>query len=166
VEEVFSFSNNIAFPEYPEADCVVTTMKFKNGAIGKVMTAFGAQQPMSHPIRVFGSEATVENNLLFNKHGVEEIILPVRGRKTDRILLNGLARIMKKEVFRYPFQTYPHGIAVKKSLMNFVEAVRSNTKPLIDVYEGSKTIAVCVAAITSYRENRVVKLEEVEYSRI
>ena len=69
VEEVMGMANNIAFPEYPESDLNVILLRFKSGVIGKVVVAFGAARPQDHSVRVYGSEMSIENNLLFSKGG-------------------------------------------------------------------------------------------------
>ena len=69
VEEVVGMANNIAFPEYPESDLNVLLFRFKSGVIGKVVVAFGAGRPQDHSVRIYGSEMSIENNLLFSKGG-------------------------------------------------------------------------------------------------
>jgi UDP-N-acetyl-2-amino-2-deoxyglucuronate dehydrogenase len=73
VEEVTGMANNIAFPEYPESDMNVLLFRFKSGVIGKVVVAFGAGRPQDHSVRIYGSEMSIENNLLFSKDGNVEV---------------------------------------------------------------------------------------------
>ena len=69
IVEVFAAANHRAFPEYPESDLNLVTMRFASGAIGKVVVAFGEAGPQDHSVRVAGSEATVRNNLLYRRDG-------------------------------------------------------------------------------------------------
>ena len=69
VVEVFAAANHLAFPEYPESDLNLVTMRFASGAIGKVVVAFGEAGPQDHSVRVAGSQATVRNNLLYRRDG-------------------------------------------------------------------------------------------------
>jgi predicted dehydrogenase len=69
VVEVAGMANNIAFPDYPESDCNVILVRFRSGVIGKVITAFGAGRPQEHSVRVYGSDKSIENNVLFTKDG-------------------------------------------------------------------------------------------------
>ena len=69
VEEVIGMANHLAFPKYPESDLNVVLLRFKSGVIGKVVVAFGAGRPQDHSVRVYGSEMSLENNLLFSKSG-------------------------------------------------------------------------------------------------
>lgn len=69
VEEVTGMANNISFPEYPESDLNVILLRFKSGVIGKVVVAFGAGRPQDHSVRIYGTEMSIENNMLFSKTG-------------------------------------------------------------------------------------------------
>jgi predicted dehydrogenase len=69
IVEVFAAANHRAFPEYPESDLNLVTMRFASGAIGKVVVAFGEAGPQDHSVRVAGSQATVRNNLLYRRDG-------------------------------------------------------------------------------------------------
>src|SRR5262249_30033504 len=57
------------FPEYPESDLNVVTMRFASGVIGKVVVAFGEPGPQDHAVRVSGSQAVVRDNLLYRRDG-------------------------------------------------------------------------------------------------
>jgi predicted dehydrogenase len=69
IVEVFASANHRAFPEYPESDLNLVTMKFESGAIGKVLVAFGEPGPQDHTVRVAGEEASVRGNLLYRRDG-------------------------------------------------------------------------------------------------
>ena len=69
IVEVFAAAGHRAFPEYPESDLNVVTMRFQSGAIGKVVVAFGEPGPQDHTVRVAGSEASVRGNLLYRRNG-------------------------------------------------------------------------------------------------
>ena len=69
IVEVFAAAGHRAFPEYPESDLNVVTMRFQSGAIGKVVVAFGEPGPQDHTVRVAGTEASVRGNLLYRRNG-------------------------------------------------------------------------------------------------
>jgi predicted dehydrogenase len=69
IVEVFAAANHVAFPDYPESDLNVVTLRFTSGAIGKVIVAVGEAGPQDHRVRVAGSAATVRNNLLYRRDG-------------------------------------------------------------------------------------------------
>src|SRR4029077_963004 len=69
IVEVFAAAGHRAFPEYPESDLNVATLRFASGAIGSGVVAFGEPGPQDHTVRVAGVEATVRGNLLYRRDG-------------------------------------------------------------------------------------------------
>jgi predicted dehydrogenase len=69
IVEVFAAAGHRAFPEYPESDLNLVTLRFASGAIGKVVVAFGEPGPQDHTVRVAGTEASVRGNLLYRRNG-------------------------------------------------------------------------------------------------
>ena len=69
IVEVFAAAGHRAFPEYPESDLNLVTLKFASGAIGKVVVAFGEPGPQDHSVRVTGRDASVRGNLLYRRDG-------------------------------------------------------------------------------------------------
>jgi len=69
IVEVFAAAGHRAFPEYPESDLNLVTLKFASGAVGKVLVAFGEPGPQDHTVRVSGREASVRGNLLYRRDG-------------------------------------------------------------------------------------------------
>jgi predicted dehydrogenase len=69
IVEVFAAAGPRAFPEYPESDLNVVTLRFASGALGRVLVAFGEPGPQDHSVRVAGRDAVVRNNLLYRRDG-------------------------------------------------------------------------------------------------
>jgi predicted dehydrogenase len=67
--EVFAAANNLAFPEYPESDINVATLRFRSGILGKVLVTFGSGCPQDHSVRVYGSKGCIDNSALFLRQG-------------------------------------------------------------------------------------------------
>ncbi len=75
IVEVFAAAGHRAFPEYPESDLNVVTLRFASGAIGSVVVAFGEPGPQDHTVRVAGRDATVRGNLLYRRdHRLGEVL--------------------------------------------------------------------------------------------
>jgi predicted dehydrogenase len=69
IVEVFAAAGHRAFPEYPESDLNLVTLRFTSGVIGKVVVAFGEPGPQDHTVRVAGTDAVIRNNLLYRRDG-------------------------------------------------------------------------------------------------
>ncbi len=71
IVEVFAAGNHLAFPEYPESDLNVITLRFANGVLGKVLVSFGSACPQDHSVRVYGDAGCIDNSSLFGTGGRE-----------------------------------------------------------------------------------------------
>jgi len=67
IVEVFAAASHRAFPDYPESDLNLVTLKFASGAVGKVLVAFGEAGPQDHTVRLAGRDATIRGNLLYRR---------------------------------------------------------------------------------------------------
>ena len=69
LQEIYSAANNICFPGYPESDLNVAVLRFKSGLLAHLIVAFGAAGPQDHSVRIYGTDYSVDNNVLFGKDG-------------------------------------------------------------------------------------------------
>jgi len=196
VEEVIGMANHLAFPKYPESDLNVVLLRFKSGVIGKVVVAFGAGRPQDHSVRVYGSEMSIENNLLFSKSGDYQVFcrphlaqdepsmvmskrpfFHLRGhhyrarlrRYITRSptywfarLLEALMKLKSRDqhydIASYPLRLYPHNLAVRASLENFVAAIRGQQQLVCTLKDSARTVATCLAGVEAYRTGKTVKV--------
>jgi predicted dehydrogenase len=195
VEEIMGMANNLAFPEYPESDLNVLLLRFRSGIIGKIVIAFGAGRPQDHSVRVYGSERSIENNILFSKNGSHEVFskphLPrdefpkqkaahlawyMRGPnhyrssfRRHRIYWLGkmFELLMRRKgydheygISSYPIRLYPHGLAVRSSLENFVAAIRGEKALECSLKDAARTVATCLAGVEAYRTEKKVRVSD------
>jgi predicted dehydrogenase len=184
VVRVSAFANNIAFPEYPEADCVEAILNFENGALGHLTVALGVDQPQFHPLRVYGSAGTLADGYLIHEHShkrvTESVQLPTRplsDRLTGAVfkprrILNYVKQQWRQRGPRLaspdkppPMATalYDHNLAVLRSLADVVQAVRQGTKPLVTLEDGVRACHVAFAITQSYREGRPVDVPALDF---
>jgi predicted dehydrogenase len=182
VVEVAAMANHLAFPSYPESDCNIMMMRFQSGLIGQVVVAFGAGRPQDHSIRVYGNERCVENNLLFEKNGTYSVLarpflqIPPDRHWSIRRRLGYLRRGIKAMLLgqalewmmhragcrgyiasQYPLRMYEHEYAVRASIVDFVQAIRTGRKPECTLLEAARTVAVCLAGVEAYRNQRLTE---------
>jgi predicted dehydrogenase len=190
VEEVYALANHEAFPEYPESDLSVLLMRFRSGVIGKVVTAFAAGRPQDHSVRIYGSERSVENSLLFAPDGSFEVIArpflrhrrsagrgPVRALKDLwRDVRENLKSVAFAKVFAgllrlhgrsqnyavagFPLRVYEHAYAVRSCLEDCLECIRTGRRAESTALDAAKTVATCLAGVESYRTGRPVRMEQ------
>jgi len=185
VVEISGMANHIGFPEYPESDLNVVLLKFRSGVIGKVITAFGAARPQDHSVRVYGTEKSIENNMLVTKEGGNKVfhkpftqLSTLRHqsiRKRLGRLKNYIKPVMLSQLFNsligisprngdyalqsYPLRVYEHGFAVRESMLDFLNAVENKTQPKCTVMESAKSVATCLAGVEAYRSGKTIKVE-------
>jgi mycothiol synthase len=148
VEEVFAYGNHKTVPEYHSADNILISLKFKNGCVGKIWITFGLRRRPAHVVdlNVFGSEGTIYTN---TEQAEARLYLPelMLGEAEDQ---SGWTTIPLKTVKGHPFLA---------ELAAFVEAIQTGRKPMVDVEDGARTVAVLEAAQQSLELGQPVQVE-------
>jgi predicted dehydrogenase len=135
VEEVFAYANHIAFPAYPVEDCAMILLRFRSGVIGRHLVALGCKRPGEFPLVVMGTKGTLKSNKLF------------------------LEDMRTADYMELPGYYYDHERACTDSIADFIDKVKNGGKPLVDVFESSKAVKICLAAIESYRTGKPVRAD-------
>jgi len=132
IEEVFAYSNHIAYPEMTQPATVVSTYRFAGGAVGKVTVLYGCVNPMPqlYNLGVFGTRGTVVRN---------------------RLSLDGLHEWME-------LPPPPPGHPYEPEVAHFLDCILHARPPLVDAREGAKTAAAALCAAESARSGRPVKV--------
>ncbi len=63
-------------------------------------------------------------------------------------------------VSSYPLRLYEHSLAVRLSIMDFLDAIRNNGEVKCNVADAAESVAVCLAGVEAYRTNRPVSVSE------
>jgi predicted dehydrogenase len=130
VEEVHAYGRkgNLT-PEYPFEDNYLINLKFKNGAIARVLAAYGLVEPPMPMmgLGLYGARAS--------GRPVAEMTFPP---ETEGPL--------------------GHGAGVRRYLQHFEECLTEGKTPSPSVQDGAKSVAVCAAAWESVRKGGVVKV--------
>jgi predicted dehydrogenase len=137
VEEVFAYSNKLSVPEFPADDCYMLSLRFANGALGKVFVTSGCS---GHGmgggfLAVYGTEGSLWQGEL-HRRGEE----PVAFEDDPVEVIGG------------------HGWA--GSVSGFLDALEGKAPNPIPARFGAKTVAVCEAAFASIASGRPQKPEE------
>ncbi len=151
IVEVFAAAGHRAFPEYPESDLNLVTLRFASGAVGKVVVAFGEPGPQDHTVRVSGRKASVRGNLLYrNDDRLGEVLH--RPMIVQRALLKGPGKSGGQSLYRQLRTNLPPYLMARTVEMLRILARRPNAEygaagyP-VRLYEHS---LACVAAIQDF----------------
>jgi predicted dehydrogenase len=189
IVEVYAAANHLAFPRYPESDLNIATLRFASGVLGKVLVSFASACSQDHSIRLYGSEASIDNNALFeqgrwkraihtptviqreifrrDRVEVKRLYLHLKNNFPALLLhymFQASRRIVPRsnsqyEVRHYPMRLYEHASACAYAVRDFVDAVCDGKKPLCSGAESASAVLACLAAVESHRTNRPVPVQ-------
>ena len=122
VDEVQAYSNHMVVREATFDDCVIATLRFANGCIGKLLVAFGASMPYELNLSIYGTQGTARNDRLFLER------LPG---------LQDFARLPIPVVREHPY--------FGDEWDELVAAIKEDRPTRVDALDGARTVALCAA---------------------
>lgn len=146
VTQVFVAGGVMVDPKIGEAgdlDTAITTLWFANGAIGTIDNSRQAVYGYDQRVEVLGSDgmAAVSNNL------------------PDTHVHSTRDGVYSSKPLYFFLERYTESFVNEMS--EFIESVRSNTATAVTGADGRAPVAIGMAALKSYKENRPVKLSEI-----
>ena len=139
VTNVASFGNNISskHSKYKYNDIVVCILKFKSGMVGKMSVNFGCVYPHFHALSVYGTKATFQNTM-----------------KEGLFFSSRDPNVQAKKIYsKYP------GIHKGDLIINFIDSILYNSKPVVSSYDVFNTMAVCFAIEKAIHTSSYVAVE-------
>ena len=151
VEEVHAYGRKGKLtPEYPFEDNYLINLKFKNGAIARVLAAYGLVEPPMPMmgLGLYGARASLTADFTDKQAGHLKLVF-------DKLVGRPVAKMT------FPAETegpLGHGAGVMRYLQHFEECLTEGKTPSPSVQDGAKSVAVCAAAWESVRGGGVVKV--------
>ena len=142
VDRVHCEAAQRALPDFPFPDCMIATLHFANGAVGKCTTSYGLVRSTMHNLVLFGTNGTIER-----ARG---------GHDQDKHFRTTAGHEFSEEAWPVPFQP-PGGKPIAAVVDHVYQCVANNRTPLTNVWEGANTVAVALAAIESWQTGRPVQ---------
>ena len=143
ITEVAAFSRGPMIDmNYTYNPVTVASLKFENGAVGKLSTVLDASTPYIFNVRLFGTEGTVQNNRVYSKkhypgslnYWTFPTIEPDSG-----------------DVSHHPFVP---------EIAHFLECIENDVESHASIHDSYKSMAVCFAIDESAAKNgEVVKVD-------
>jgi len=144
ITEVTAYGNQICYTkkELPFEDCMTAIVKFKNGAIGRIMSVYGCRHPHDLQIRIFGTNGTYIGS-------------DAAALGPDTVYLKDY---VTGDVYpeKLQFTTPASAHRADPTVDHFIRCILNNNKPLCDVVEGAKAVTVALAAKESIDAKRAV----------
>jgi predicted dehydrogenase len=151
VQEVHAYGRkgNLT-PEYPYEDNYLINLKFDNGAIARVLGAYGLVEPPMPMmgLGLYGTKASLVSDFTDQKAGHLKVIL-------DKLEASPVASMTFEPEIEGAFG---HGAGVMRYLQHFERCLDEDRTPSPSVRDGARSIAVCSAAWQSIRQGGVVEV--------
>lgn len=142
VDRVYCEASRRAMPDFPFPDCMMATLHFANGAVGKCTTSYGLVRETMHNLVLFGTAGSIER---------------ARGRQDhDKHFRASAEHEFSEEAWPVPFQP-PGGKPIAAVVDHVYECITNGRQPLTSVWEGANTVAVALAAIESWQTGKAIR---------
>ncbi|MEO9003127.1 MAG: Gfo/Idh/MocA family oxidoreductase, partial [Ginsengibacter sp.] len=152
VESVQSVSGNIRHKDIEVEDTIVSTVKFKNGALGTIECTTGVFPGSLKRVEIMGTagSAILEEDQLIQWQFKEE-------SKEDETIRNS----MQSGAVSHGGASNPSDISFvghQRQIEDFIHAIETNGKPLVDGEEGRKSVEIVCAIYESARLGNRIEL--------
>jgi len=152
VAEISAFTDTLAHERIAVEDVAVATLRFENGAVGVIEATTAAYPGYLKRIEIHGSEGSAgfeEEDIKFwdfkNKTEADDKVLELMAGKTQTG--GGAAD---------PTAIGHHGHTAQ--FRDVLEAIETGRKPLIDGYEGRRSVEIILAIYKAAETGKTVKL--------
>ena len=126
--------------EYPGTIAIL--VRFENGTIGRSTCCFDARMPYVFHVGIYGTEGSLRNDKVF----APKLFPGQNGFMTIPTILPDSGNVA-----HHPF---------RDEVRHFLDAIEHDTRPMPDIDEAAKTMAICFAADRSAEEGRPVRIDE------
>jgi predicted dehydrogenase len=143
ISEIHAYGAVLVFPEiaqFNDIDTALLTMKFSRGTLGAVENYMQSGYGYDVRTEIVGSKGTIITGYL---QQTAEVVLTSAGSRTD---------IVDHFLVRFA-DGYLH------QMRDFVQTILADRAPKVDALDGRQAVAVAAAAERSYREGRVVAVQ-------
>jgi myo-inositol 2-dehydrogenase/D-chiro-inositol 1-dehydrogenase len=147
VVEVYTAAGVMVDPGIGEAgdvDTAVITLKFASGAIGTIDNSRQAVYGYDQRVEVFGSKGSVSSGNIY----------------ADAVTVSTVDNVRRGLPLNFFMDRYIP--SYQAELMQFVAALQEDQPLPVTGADGRAPVVIALAALKSYRENRPVKLSEIE----
>lgn len=149
IETIYGFADNLSHPYIEVEDNAVAALRFKNGAMGTLLTSVSQHPTLFSRISVHGDNGS-SASVLEQPEGSIGI--------NDIWHVPGEPPPPAEEVVGMPYGRVFH----KLQIQDFLQAIQEKRKPLVDGREGRKSLAIMHAIYESCKTGRPVRMSDLE----
>jgi predicted dehydrogenase len=131
VAEVFAYANRKVLTDWPVDDCTIATLRFAQGdVLGKIFCGVGVKRPYTMRSCFYGTSGTI-----------------ICDNTSPTIQLASEAWFGHQKFTTVPVDVASHN--KRAEMEQLAQAVLDDTPVELDAREGARTVATCLAAVTS-----------------
>jgi len=151
------FKKMIVKAENKGEDNAFLTMEFKNGPVGTLMTSYTMTElPWTEPKAIYGTEGTLVID------DSQPIPLKVVKCAERNVHPDGCTRCDKtKDIIIAPdsgIGENPWFFSIRRCIDNFIDALLTNSEPIVTCFDGRKSLGVALAAEESSKTGKRINL--------
>jgi UDP-N-acetylglucosamine 3-dehydrogenase len=149
VEQVFAYANHKAEPQLSIDDCYVLSLRFENGAVGKLIAASGNRgyAPTGGHLVLYGTKGTLWGGRLYRNN-----------LETHRAeVIHDFKEQFKDHKPRVHDTRQVHHFA--EQCEHFLDCIEGKATPRTGIEEGARIIAALVAGLASVRTGQPVAVQ-------
>lgn len=161
VDEVYGVWKNLNHPYIEVEDTAVAVVKFKNGGVGNIVVSNSQNPALYGKVHIFGSNGAAagvqtDGGAMFIA-GMSSITEPP---VNDLWTVEGESQLLEgwkagdSEFFNSVDSMYYYH---NQQIADFLNAIQTGTRPLVDAKEGRRTVELFTAIYRSTKDNCVVK---------
>jgi UDP-N-acetyl-2-amino-2-deoxyglucuronate dehydrogenase len=154
VKSVQSVSANIRHKNIEVEDTIVSTIKFKNGALGTVECSTGVFPGSLKRVEIMG---TTGSAILEEDHLIQWQF------KEEHIEDENIRKAMQSGPLSHGGASNPSDISFvghQRQIEDFIHAIETGSSPLVDGVEGRKSVEIVSAIYESARLGHMIKLSQ------
>lgn len=142
--EVFAYANHKVLKDWPTNDCTISIMKFPNDVIGKVFCSTGCKRDYTMRTVLYGTNGTI----------IVDNTNPYLTLYKENLYLEKGCHDVPVQI---PVEVSNHNI--KDEINEFINCIIEEREPVLTPQEGAATVSICLSAIQSAKEHRVVEVD-------
>jgi myo-inositol 2-dehydrogenase/D-chiro-inositol 1-dehydrogenase len=147
VDEVYAAGGVLVDPRIGQAgdiDTAVITLKFKNGAIGTIENSRRAVYGYDQRVEVFGSRGAARSDNLYS----------------NAVTFSTAQNVARDLPLNFFLERYMG--SYQAEMEAFIRCLSDDAPMPVTGYDGRAPVVIAMAALRSYRENRPVKITEIQ----
>jgi len=135
-------------------DRIVTTLEFKNGAIGNSVGGFTTKTPWNHRYIVYGETGTISSDPSIGTSPLKQFLAPVKISSPNATAINDFIPLEPD------LSKFPSKIPYTNEILHFAECCHTGKEPISSGKDNIGTMKTIFSIYKSSKEGRSIEIEK------